>query len=110
PFVLTVGLGDVTGEVVARGSASLVLQAAATSARPRMTATHAKARRCRGVLMDAGSLSTAARTARGPAEHLGGRPGGPLPREVREPLASGGDETVAQGRVPEEPNEAVADR
>src|SRR6185436_20868437 len=80
------------------------------SARPRMTATHANARRCTGGLMDAGSLSTAARTARGLAEHLGGRPGGPLPREVREPLASGGDETVAQGRVPEEPNEAVADR
>jgi hypothetical protein len=79
PVELTVGLGDGTGEVVAFGSASLVLQAAAISPRPRMAATQGNARRCTGVLMDARSLSSAARTARGRPEHLGGRAGRPLP-------------------------------
>ena len=110
PVELTVGLGDGTGEVVAFGSASLVLQAAAISPRPRMAATQGNARRCTGVLMDARSLSSAARTARGPAKHLGGRAGRPLPREAREPLAPGGDEAFAQGGVREEPGQTVGDR
>jgi len=53
------------GELVALGSASLALHAAAISPRPRTAATHGNARRCEGVLMDARSLSSAGRAAGG---------------------------------------------
>jgi hypothetical protein len=94
-LVLTLGLGGAGCELVARGSASLALHAAASIARPRTAATQGNARRCRGVLMDARSLSSAGRTAGGPPEHLRSRTGRPSPRERRETLAAGGDEPLA---------------
>src|SRR6185436_21094162 len=79
--VLTLGLEGAGGELVALGSASLALHAAAISPRPRTAATHGNARRCEGVLMDVGSLSSAGRAAAGGPEHLGRRGGRALPRE-----------------------------